>query len=408
MPFGSSPRVRGTHQPHRAGGGGRRFIPACAGNSRVRDAIVRVRPVHPRVCGELPNCGGFGAWPRTSSPRVRGTPPNPNPQTEKDRFIPACAGNSPPDKGKYPSWTVHPRVCGELPNTPASKSLACGSSPRVRGTHILERCILARHRFIPACAGNSRPVLERPSSFAVHPRVCGELPRCIMAEYTRTGSSPRVRGTHLTAVFMECAERFIPACAGNSYGADLDVALSDGSSPRVRGTRRDPARRRRRQRFIPACAGNSAVALRRGEIVAVHPRVCGELSCSVVRISSFAGSSPRVRGTRGADRAAASGPPVHPRVCGELALHRDRPRRVVRFIPACAGNSDRAEGHAATDHGSSPRVRGTRRHPPHHHPHVRFIPACAGNSSCTSPSSCRSPVHPRVCGELLPTAAMDG
>ena len=31
---------------------------------------------------------------------------------------------------------------------------------------------------------------------------------------------------------------------------------------------------------------------------------------------------------------------------------------------------------------------------------VRFIPACVGNSRQHSRSTCRSPVHPRVCGEL--------
>ena len=31
----------------------------------------------------------------------------------------------------------------------------------------------------------------------------------------------------------------------------------------------------------------------------------------------------------------------------------------------------------------------------------RFIPACAGNSSANAKPACWTPVHPRVCGELV-------
>ena len=55
---------------------------------------------------------------------------------------------------------------------------------------------------------------------------------------------------------------------------------------------------------------------------------------------------------------------------------------------------------ANTCHGSSPRVRGTRRGRWAEASAPRFIPACAGNSSCVRPSPANHPVHPRVCGEL--------
>ena len=58
---------------------------------------------------------------------------------------------------------------------------------------------------------------------------------------------------------------------------------------------------------------------------------------------------------------------------------------------------------AATDRltGSSPRVRGTR-DPDRRGPLAHgFIPACAGNSFFNEYGFDSSPVHPRVCGELV-------
>ena len=162
-------RLRGLH-------GGQRFIPACAGNSKgVRVAHCR-QPVHPRVCGEL------------------GDPPPPSHAAA--RFIPACAGNSLQDS--------------TIP------MLFSGSSPRVRGTHHMEKRTWNALRFIPACAGNSLPPSTITTWATVHPRVCGEL-----------ALRRRTRRWFL---------RFIPACAGNSARAVAPALTTTGSSPRVRGT----------------------------------------------------------------------------------------------------------------------------------------------------------------------------
>ena len=71
----------------------------------------------------------------------------------------------------------------------------------------------------------------------------------------------------------------------------------------------------------------------------------------------------------------------------------------MRFIPACAGNTQSPASAASAVDGSSPRVRGTPGKPTAKREDYRFIPACAGN---TMPSETRrdlKPVHPRVCGE---------
>jgi len=236
------------------------------------------------------------------------------------------------------------------------------------------------------------------------------------------GSSPRVRGTLHQAGTAFPALRFIPACAGNTtsrfLGGSKDSGSSPrvrgtlhilhkhrivflvhprvcgehsssvgasiasiGSSPRVRGTRSNYATSLDTWRFIPACAGNTQCRAEDPPTPPVHPRVCGEHFVSPFSQTAQHGSSPRVRGTRPAGR----------RVAG---------RRRRRFIPACAGNTgrQRGAGGASAVHprvcgehrmrsnidlfrdGSSPRVRGTPIEIPPSTPGERFIPACAGNT----------------------------
>ena len=316
----------------------RRFIPACAGNSRPPRRFRCAGTVHPRVCGELtvtvlPLFDTAG-----SSPRVRGTPENVDPQASALRFIPACAGNSVPRVVSWRTLTVHPRVCGELGIYLCGMAYCVGSSPRVRGTHHRRGIVARRRRFIPACAGNSSGWTGRPCAAPVHPRVCGEL-----------------------------------------GGRAQRSAFAAGSSPRVRGTQDRPQVPHQQGRFIPACAGNSSRGPRPADEYPVHPRVCGELNGVAVILWWEDGSSPRVRGTRSL-----------------LPL----PIRPLRFIPACAGNSVTGAFCSRMRAGSSPRVRGTPQgawFPP---VPCRFIPACAGNSRRLDVARRRRAVHPRVCGEL--------
>ena len=157
-------------------------------------------------------------------------------------------------------------------------------------------------------------------------------------------------------------------------------AGDSGSSPRVRGTRLDVRRPARRARFIPACAGNSTSPAMRSTNLSVHPRVCGELCAERFAGPCPGGSSPRVRGTR------------------NTLFRITRP---LRFIPACAGNSQTAADCQTGFGGSSPRVRGTLSSGVQTALNGRFIPACAGNSNRRPADRGSSSVHPRVCGELI-------
>ena len=232
------PRVCGEHAVDRVLGVGHvRFIPACAGNTRTAPSPTLPPPVHPRVCGEHPRATSAEAW--------------------EDRFIPACAGNTRPPQvasststGSSPrvrgtpnsprtsimSHTVHPRVCREHPVTVPLSMVECGSSPRVRGTRSRVRVHIRANRFIPACAGNTSVSAMSTSTTPVHPRVCGEHAWDPVGVACCSGSSPRVRGTRPARLLHRLPQH--------------------GSSPRVRGTP-GPRRPRRGRR-------------------AVHPRVCGE------------------------------------------------------------------------------------------------------------------------------------
>ena len=227
----------------------------------------------------------------------------------------------------------------------------------MRGTRLSAFCAGRRSRFIPAHAGNTGPKRKPASATSVHPRACGEHPAGGLSGDHISGSSPRMRGT--------------PAGAPCPCG---------------------------RVRFIPAHAGNTLTAAIISTSVPVHPRACGEHGQRPARHRQGSGSSPRMRGTLGGQRALGigqrfipahagntAGPvswsepsPVHPRACGEHQLER------FQMFPQV---------------GSSPRMRGTLVEHAKRRVGHRFIPAHAGNTPATFCHGREKPVHPRACGE---------
>ena len=213
-----------------------------------------------------------------------------------------------------------------------------GSSPRGRGTlHPIVRHARV-FRFIPAWAGNTRSLGETPNRRTVHPRVGGEHGDRMGLNKNQVGSSPRGRGTRQPFRFFCGDGRFIPAWAGNTIGAAIEISPSavhprvggehafgasrakgcGGSSPRGRATRGRQDSAKFPPRFIPARAGNTLMSIAECSATAVHPRVGGEHQWLAEEMGLPVGSSPRGRGTQG------DGAPVA-----------DCPR----FIPAWAGNT---------------------------------------------------------------------
>ena len=71
--------------------------------------------------------------------------------------------------------TVHPRLRGELCLSGSESIRSTGSSPLTRGTLSSELYTIVKTRFIPAYAGNSGSKTFTSRTFAVHPRLRGEL-----------------------------------------------------------------------------------------------------------------------------------------------------------------------------------------------------------------------------------------
>ena len=151
-----------------------------------------------------------------SSPRMRGTLDNHHVNVEHGGIIPAYAGNTAPPSRNASRTRDHPRVCGEHTPLVSCPVTDQGSSPRMRGTHM---SILATRYvvgIIPAYAGNTR---VRPRSDRRpwdHPRVCGEHVILHQLLFAVRGSSPRMRGTHYQAVRAVGLGGIIPAYAGNT------------------------------------------------------------------------------------------------------------------------------------------------------------------------------------------------
>ncbi len=174
--------------------------------------------------------------------------------------------------------------------------------------------------------------------------------------------------------------------------------LTFGSSPRVRGTGSAGWSYARVHRFIPACAGNGNQLICIINVFPVHPRVCGERLPAMNFAPSEHGSSPRVRGTAG-PLEQTRGPGRFIPACAGNGAHVRRPLRPWSVHPRVCGERWSSCDQKPTPVGSSPRVRGTVQHVLVLVVLRRFIPACAGNGCAGRRGSAANSVHPRVCGE---------
>ena len=135
---GSSPRLRGTRHLsiHRIME--LRFIPAPAGNTHHARPAPGAASVHPRACGEHHSRRRFVDFSFGSSPRLRGTLWRGLRLRWLWRFIPAPAGNTRLRSWCLTLHTVHPRACGEhtssismisngtiRPSNPTNKKCQC-------------------------------------------------------------------------------------------------------------------------------------------------------------------------------------------------------------------------------------------------------------------------------------------
>ena len=192
------------------------IIPAYAGNTLIRRRRWRRRRDHPRVCGEHRECLAVLAGGLGSSPRMRGTPCKSCRLRCPNGIIPAYAGNTVCLPVYSPCLRDHPRVCGEHMASSDGSETVLGSSPRMRGTPDLHNRFVVCIGIIPAYAGNTEGILQTPECLRDHPRVCGEHPYRIIPIPEDMGSSPRMRGTRVMQCDNRACGGIIPAYAGNT------------------------------------------------------------------------------------------------------------------------------------------------------------------------------------------------
>ena len=152
---------------------------------------------HPRACGEHKERRNFRVAAIGSSPRMRGTRSRCRPCMTHSGIIPAHAGNTMCLRIAVILLRDHPRACGEHSCQFFLFSGVSGSSPRMRGTPQSPTAFGNPHGIIPAHAGNTLNVIRMCRIMWDHPRACGEHPPLRRLFRPITGSSPRMRGTHL-------------------------------------------------------------------------------------------------------------------------------------------------------------------------------------------------------------------
>ena len=251
MPCGRTvhPRARGEPVEPGALHARARFIPALAGTTAAPSPGPSV---HPRARGDHP-CPARDRARRRDHPRARGEHCHGTVRDEE-------GGPSPRSRGTPPRTT--PGTFGPSPRSrgtpPAGGPLSrCPDHPRARGEHPWAPTSLARSRFIPALAGNTRTGRTRRSAVgSVHPRARGEHLFRAQRSVRADGSSPRSRGTLHLGEPRGIGRRFIPALAGNTLERIIDAPCKT-VHPRARGEHRPQHQHTAGGRFIPALAGNT-------------------------------------------------------------------------------------------------------------------------------------------------------
>ena len=153
---------------------------------------------------------------RGSSPRMRGKPRRNVRLIFLARIIPAHAGQTKRFCRRVMYKSDHPRACGANPMSTMSGNLLSGSSPRMRGKPVFGGEFKARHRIIPAHAGQTPAILQSVCRCPDHPRACGANLKTDKCPTLTNGSSPRMRGKLQATPDVTITKRIIPAHAGQT------------------------------------------------------------------------------------------------------------------------------------------------------------------------------------------------
>ena len=129
-------------------------------------------------------------------------------------IIPAHAGLTMKSTWSRKKRRDHPRACGAHIRSSCTSVNQTGSSPRMRGSHYAIISLWNRYGIIPAHAGLTIFVYIQVSHCRDHPRACGAHKKLWPNTSREMGSSPRMRGSHLLVICSIPSRRIIPAHAG--------------------------------------------------------------------------------------------------------------------------------------------------------------------------------------------------
>ena len=186
-------------------------------------------------------------------------------------------------------------------------------------------------------------------------------------------------------------------CGENAH-AGGGTGFRVGSSPRVRGKRLPAGPRKTTRRLIPACAGKTSRARTLEYLTWAHPRVCGENWLERRSKPPARGSSPRVRGKRRHRHDRDHGTGLIPACAGKTKYLPGTSGGSPAHPRVCGENSARTPARESYS-GSSPRVRGKHDRGGGEAQGLRLIPACAGKTGARPRKRGCWSAHPRVCGE---------
>ena len=310
---------------------------------------------------------------------MRGSPQSAYSATEAKGIIPAHAGLTERPKESLIVMGDHPRACGaHLPVARARYHLQ-GSSPRMRGSPARAHAARVHRGIIPAHAGLTLHVVVHASQDGDHPRACGAHAATWVDNILGAGSSPRMRGSPVTAGEVVVCIGIIPAHAGlttttmtatrssrdhpRACGAhELACTLTyclPGSSPRMRGSPSPTYSSPGKRWIIPAHAGLTGGYSSCSHAYGDHPRACGAHANTATSFSPGLGSSPRMRGSRRAKRRQRSGAGIIPAHAGLTAARNRRGPQDWDHPRACGAHPRHHQGFCR-EQGSSPRMRGSR------------------------------------------------
>ena len=212
--MGSSPRMRGSRPSALSAASPCGIIPAHAGLTLEEALDLAALRDHPRACGAHAQMIIQLTIAEGSSPRMRGSLEHIEYGIPYQGIIPAHAGLTMKSTWSRKKRRDHPRACGAHIRSSCTSVNQTGSSPRMRGSQ--EGPVRAQqvHGIIPAHAGLTCSVCEIALMPKDHPRACGAHITPLSRSGIATGSSPRMRGPHLLVICSIPSRRIIPAHAG--------------------------------------------------------------------------------------------------------------------------------------------------------------------------------------------------